>query len=72
MSKRSIVILFLVLAVCIAAVKICGESGVDLSDSRYDNVDSKWDLYYECTARQKEGGYGVVEAGRRCETLRPD
>ncbi len=41
-----------------------GGGGTDLGDA-------KWDMYFECTARQKDAGYSVVEAGARCQTLRP-
>lgn len=41
------------------------DNGIPLEDPR-------WDMYFECTARQKAGGYGVVESGQRCEALRPE
>lgn len=65
--------LLIVVVLCVIVFASCsnmfdgggGGGGSDLSDP-------KWDMYFECTARQKAGGYSVVEAGARCQTLRPE
>ncbi len=64
MKKRIV----MAMAVIILAIMACGgdpSGGSDLSAP-------EWDMYFECTARQKEGGYSIVEAGQRCEKLRPE
>ena len=68
MRKR---IAIIILAISLAAIA-CGDGGggggggggTDLSDPKYD-------MYYECTARQRDGGYGYVEAAARCAKLKP-
>ena len=68
MKKR----LVMVLLAIVMAIMACGGDPSGGSSSGSDLADPKWDMYFECTARQKAGGYGVVEAGRRCEALRPE
>ena len=65
MKKLKLVILALILATLACGGDPSGGSGSDLADP-------KWDMYFECTARQRDGGYSVVEAGNRCEALRPE
>jgi hypothetical protein len=64
-------VILVICAICIGSfASMCsggggGGGGTDLGDA-------KWDMYFECTARQKDAGYSVVEAGARCQTLRPE
>ena len=59
--------LAMVLLVIVMAIMACGDpsGSSDLSDP-------KWDMYFECTARQQDGGYSIVEAGQRCDALGPE
>ena len=66
--------LLIVVVLCVIVFASCsnmfdggggGGGGTDLGDA-------KWDMYFECTARQKDAGYSIVEAGARCQTLRPE
>ena len=66
MKKR----IAMAIVVIVLAIMACG--GDPSSGGSSDLSDPKWDMYFECTARQREGGYSVVEAGNRCEKLRPE
>jgi len=72
-DKRVFIVIVIVLLVMLCLlIGNARESGGDPSSSGSDLADPKWDMYFECTARQRDGGYGVVEAGARCEALRPE
>ena len=60
--------LAMVLLVIVMAIMACGGDPSGSSDLS----DPKWDMYFECTARQQDGGYSIVEAGQRCGALRPE
>ncbi len=62
--KKRIALFVLAIAMSIIACGGDPKGGSDLSDPKFD-------MYFECTARQRDGGYGVVEAGARCQALWP-
>ncbi len=81
-GKRGVLIMFGLLFLFLA-VAICGggggndsaKSGSGSGGGVYEYVpdlsDPAWDMYYECTQRQRDGGWNLVEAANRCEKLRP-
>ena len=76
-TKVSIgIVLFTILIVTFFCANVFGGGGGGGSGSGSrktvpDLSDPVWDMYFECTARQRAGGYGLLEAANRCEKLRP-
>ena len=74
--KIGLVLLFVVFmgAICSSPFRGIGGGGGSRGgggSSSPDLADAVWDMYFECTARQRAGGYGLLEAANRCEKLMP-
>ena len=69
--KIGLVLLFVVFMGAICSSPFRGIGGGGGGSRGSDVADPVWDMYFECTARQRAGGYGLLEAANRCETLRP-
>ena len=81
-TDRTGIAILLVMLILFFAVAICTSGGGDDWGSKSsgggvystrvpDLSDEVWDMYFECTARQRAGGWNLVEAANRCEKLRP-